>query len=309
MNMDHDLLCKLEENIQPHDLESCPIPITVLGYGEISLVFKINECDGVVFKRMPLFRTKEDALQYAEKYMEYNGLLREAGLNLPPTDVSIVETPGRDIVVLYIGQQIIPAESFAHNLIHEFSEEENQKLLERIVGEMLKVYAYNRDQAPVRELALDSQLSNWALHDDELYYVDTSTPLYRKEGQEQILGNVDAVLESVPNGLRWIFRRVFIKDVIPRYYDERNVFVDISSNLNNERPDLIPLAVDVINTVNNGRWSPLTEDEVNKYYASDRKIWLIFLALRRMDRWVKTKLLSKRYEFTLPEKSSFHTDA
>jgi hypothetical protein len=116
------------------------------------------------------------------------------------------------------------------------------------------------------------------------------------------------VLESVPTGLRWIFRRVFIKDVIPRYYDERNVFVDISSNLNNERPELIPLAVDVINTVNNGRWTPLTEDEVNKYYASDRKIWLIFLALRRMDRWVKTKLLSKRYEFTLPEKSSFHTN-
>lgn len=305
MNIDHDLLGRLEETLQPHNLDSCSIPITVLGYGEISLVFKIDECDGVVFKRMPLFRSKEEATQYAALYKEYNDLLSQAGLNIPPTDTAIVETPGRDIVVLYIGQQIIPPESFAHMLIHEYPEDEIRLLFERIVREMLKIWEFNRAQNPERELALDSQLSNWAFHDGELHYVDTSTPLFRKNGKEQIVGNVDSVLESVPTGLRWIFRRIFIKDVIPRYYEERNVFVDISSNLNNERPELIPLAVDVINTVNNGRWSPLTVDEVNKYYAGDRKIWLIFLTLRRMDRWVKTKIFGRRYEFTLPIKSSF----
>jgi len=44
----------------------------------------------------------------------------------------------------------------------------------------------------------------------------------------------------------------------------------------------------------------LTEQDIRKYYKDDRIIWSVFLAFRRLDRWLRTRLLGKRYEFLLP---------
>jgi hypothetical protein len=305
MELNHDILVNLETHLQPHDLASSPVPISVLGYGDISLVFKIEKMEDVVLKRLPIFKTSTEAEEYAVMYREYNAVLGNAGLTIPPLKTAIVEIPGRSNVVLYLGQQFLPPESFAHMRIHEYSDAENQNLLEKIVRKIAEVWEYNHRNTDGIELALDSQLSNWAWHDDTLFYVDTSTPLFRKNGVEQILGNVDAFLESVPTGLRWIFRKVFVQQVIPRYYILRNVFIDFSSNLNNERPDIIPMAIDTVNAFLDEGTKKISEEEVAKYYAEDRRFWLIFLALRRLDRWIKVKVLRKRYEFTLPEKSSF----
>jgi len=305
MELNHNILFKLEENLEPHDLSLSAVPITVLGYGDISLVFKIDELEGIVLKRMPAFKSKAEAKQYAVMYKEYNTILEKAGLNIPMSDTAVIDIPGRHIVVLYIAQQILPPENFAHVLIHTFSDDENKQLLERIVREVSKIWEFNQKNTQSIELELDSQLSNWVLHNESLYYVDTSTPLFRKNGIEQILGNVDAFLECVPIGLRWIFRRVFVNDVIPRYYIRRNVFVDFLSNLNNERPDIIPMTIEIVNKILGEQVEKITGEEVAKYYAEDRRLWLIFLALRKLDRWIKTKVFRKRYEFTLPEKSSF----
>jgi hypothetical protein len=46
----------------------------------------------------------------------------------------------------------------------------------------------------------------------------------------------------------------------------------------------------------------LTEAEVTQYYRQDKLIWTLFLAFRRLDRWVTTKLFRRRYEFILPGK-------
>jgi hypothetical protein len=305
MGLNHNLLFKLEENLKPHDLSSSAVPITVLGYGDISLVFKIDESEGMVLKRIPAFKSRTEAEQYAVIYKEYSTLLAQAGLNIPETDTAVIDIPGRAIAVLYIAQQILPSGNFAHALIHTFSDNENKQLLARIVREISKIWEFNHKNTQGLELALDSQLSNWVLRNDSLYYVDTSTPLFRKNGIEQILGNVDAFLECVPAGLRWIFRRVFVNDVIPRYYIRRNVFIDFLSNLNNERPDIIPMSIEIVNGFLGEQAEKITAEEVVKYYAEDRRFWLIFLALRRLDRWIKIKILRKRYEFTLPEKSSF----
>ena len=46
--------------------------------------------------------------------------------------------------------------------------------------------------------------------------------------------------------------------------------------------------------------APLTLGEVNHYYREDKMLWRLFLAFRRIDRWLKTRLLRRRYEFILP---------
>jgi hypothetical protein len=134
-----------------------------------------------------------------------------------------------------------------------------------------------------------------------LYYLDTSTPLYRKHGTEQL--DPRLLLQSAPGFLRWLLEWVFLDDVMNRYYDPRKVYTDLAANLYKEqRPDLIPDTVEIINRSQEGRYPPLTEKEIKRYYTEDRIIWSAFLNLRKLDRWISTRLRGKRYEFILPGK-------
>ncbi len=79
--------------------------------------------------------------------------------------------------------------------------------------------------------------------------------------------------------------------------------MDLAANLYKEQqPALIPLAVKIINATGSENMTPLTEAEVAIYYRQDRLIWTLFLAFRRLDRWLTAKLFRRRYEFILPGK-------
>lgn len=41
---------------------------------------------------------------------------------------------------------------------------------------------------------------------------------------------------------------------------------------------------------------------VRAYTRRDKMIWTLFLAFRKFDRWMTTKIFRKRYEFILPGK-------
>ncbi len=290
-----------ERSLNPNYLDGSDVSTTVLGYGEISTVLAIGDDTGNAYKRMPLFDSRLAAETYVADYRRYCGWLREAGLTLPVDSTEIVEFPGRP-VVLYIIQQQLRGDWFAHKLIHNISEEESELIISRIVTEILNVWRFNTEHRPELELAIDGQLSNWVFtNDGTLYYVDTSTPLFRLSGEEQL--DPELFLKSAPGFLRWIIRWLFLDDVMNRYYDSRQVFIDLAANLYKEqRPDLLPQAVDVINKHLGDELDPLTVEEIEKYYKEDKLIWTLFLAFRRFDRWLKTTIFRKRYEFILPGK-------
>ncbi len=299
-----DLLYRFEANLNPQDLTSSPIAATILGYGEISTIFQIGEDASTAFKRMPLFRRRQSAETYAEQYRFYCSQLTAAGLHLPPDETVIVEVAERPVVLYIAQQQILPAH-FGHRLIHGMKTTEIVQLFERIVDEIAKVWAFNQTSQPGLEVAIDGQLSNWALADpgagNTLCYVDTSTPLFRLEGVEQL--DPELLLQSAPGFLRWLIRWFFLTDVMNRYYDPRQVYTDLAANLYKEqRPDLIPLVIDIINRRLGADQKPLTGAEVASYYREDKLIWTLFLVFRRVDRWIKSTLLGKRYEFILPGK-------
>jgi len=299
-----DLLSRFEASLNPQDLSSSPIPATILGYGEISTIFQLGEDTSTAFKRMPLFRDRQSAEVYAEQYRFYCSQLTAAGLCLPPDETVIVEVPGRPVVLYIAQQQIVPA-YFGHRLIHGMETAGIIELIERIADEIAKVWAFNQTSLPDLEVALDGQLSNWALADpgdhNTLCYVDTSTPLFRLESLEQL--DPELLLQSAPGFLCWLVRWFFLADVMNRYYDPRQVYTDLAANLYKEqRPDLIPLVIDIINRHLDADQKPLTEAEVAAYYREDKLIWTLFLAFRRVDRWIKCNLLGRRYEFILPGK-------
>lgn len=297
LEIDRSILEKFEAQIEPQQLRGAG----VLGYGEISTVFEVDGLPGVACKRMPLFKSVAAAETYARQYVEYCGNLKIAGLRLPEDRTEIFEQPGKPVVLYIIQQQLSPAR-FVHKLLHELTDTDIDTLVTDVLAAINHVWAFNAVHEPDIRLAIDGQLSNWVyLESGELFYIDTSTPLYQIHQQEQL--DPELFLQSAPSFLRWLIRWLFLADVMNRYYDPRQVAIDVAANLYKEqRPDLVPRVVELINSSKPESVESITVMDVEKYYKEDKLIWVVFLALRRFDRWLKTKLLRQRYEFVLPGK-------
>jgi hypothetical protein len=229
--------------------------------------------DGLAFKRLPLFRDAGEVERYRAVFLEYQRLLEQRAIRLPAQAYAVAQDR-RGVPVFYIVQQKLPAASIGSRAIHALEQDDVLGLVRRILRELDKAYAFNLEQNKF-QIALDGQISNWAIEsfdgtrlpqEGSLTYVDTSTPLFRVDGVEQL--DVELFLRSAPSFLAWILRKLYLADVVNRYYDFHRVAVDLAANLYKEqRADLVPAAVEAINAFfqNDARASgiaPLTEKEV-----------------------------------------------
>ena len=298
-----ELLYEFEKGLNPQKPADSKIPARIVGYGEISAIFEIEADNIHVYKRLPLFDSLSAAEHYRQMYLEYCRLLVKAGLFLPTHDTRIVAVLGRP-AALYIAQKKLPDANFGHKLIHHLNDGSSLDLIEDAIREIAKIWNFNSANKPDIELAIDGQLSNWVRdseNNQRLCYIDTSTPLFCKQGVEQ--QNPELLIKSAPGFLRWIIRLFFLQDVMTRCYIPRLVFMDLIANLHKEqKPELIEPAIECVNAHLPHDQAPLTKTEVDKYYREDKLIWMVFLGLRRLDRFVTTRLVWKRYEFILPGK-------
>lgn len=304
LKLDTEQLHRFEAGLDPQHLDRCEIKASLIGYGEISAIFQIAENPHIAYKRMPLFRDVGTAAAYAEMYREYCDLLSAAGLTLPKSETAVIEVPGRP-VVLYIAQERLPDERIGNRLLHTVPEKESLALIAAVVREIQKVWEFNHRQLPALEIAVDGQISNWVAREENsrtpLYYIDTSTPFIRKNGAHML--DPDLILQAAPAWIRWLFKLLFVDDVLNRYYDRKFVLIDLAANLYKEQlPDMVPAAVDAINDSLTDKEISLSVRDVEKYYREDKLIWTLFLAMRRWDRWVTCTLFRRRYEFILPGK-------
>lgn len=299
--LDQDILQKFEDGLNPQDPTASSIPCEILGYGEISCVLQINSDTEIAAKRMPLFASLSAAENYAADYREYCKRLRTTGLLVPEDSTRIVKGHG-GISVLYILQKQLPPARFCHKLIHTLDAEALEVMIQRIVAEIEKVWTYNSENDPRMKLAIDGQLSNWVLLESgEMAYIDTSTPLVLENGREKL--DPELLIQSAPSFLRWLIRWQFLDDVMTRYYDRRLVYTDLIANLFKEqRPDLVDSWTKAINTRTADKMGALDKQEIEAYYKEDKLIWRLFLGLRKIDRFIKNKILGQRYEFVLPGK-------
>ncbi len=290
------LIEAFERQLDPLAVEASGIPARLLGFGEISCILELEDMPGVVLKRMPLFRTRAQAEDYLEKYRTYCSLLCEAGLCLPADDAVVVARED-GLVVLYFLQEKLAAHTIGNRQLALCGEAELVRLAEALVDAVERVWAFNARQRRYR-LAIDAQISNWAWQGPEgqLCYIDTSTPLFRVDGREQL--DPELLLASVPRFARALIRAFFLEEVMNRYYDPHAVYVDLVANLYKEQhPDRIPLFVRVINA---RTAQHLTEREIADYYREDKFIWSLFLAMRKLDRWLHRYVYRRQYQFILP---------
>ncbi len=316
IRIDRERLEEFERHLDPQHPERGPIPARILGYGEISTVFEIQAdgLRGLAFKRLPLFRDQSEVQAYCAAYEEYCRLLeQDIGLCLPPYSyLSFSDSSGRPI--FYIVQKQLPSDSIGSRAIQFLPRDDVLLLITRVLRELRKVWEFNRKQGRV-QVAIDGQISNWAMVDldaahpridgSSLVYFDTSTPLYRIDGVEQL--NTELFLRSAPSFLVWILRLLYLRDVVNRYYDLHLVAVDLIANLYKEqKAEWVPAAVHVVNDFFAGEAAdlgvaPMDQREVESYYREDARIWSLYLSMRKLDRFLRTKILRKGYPYILPE--------
>jgi hypothetical protein len=320
MPVDLEVLRRFEAGLDPRHPERSAVPARVLGYGEISTVLEIGAGAErqVACKRMPMFRSETEAEAYHTLYTTYCHTLQERiGISVVPGELARLRDPDGATIVVYIVQPKLDPACIGHTLIRHLPPGEVQRLVRAILGELRLVFTFNRDHRNDIELGLDGQISNWAVTNlgqgsgslpDEirLSYFDTGTPLIRLGGQEQL--DPELFLRSAPSFLVPVIRRLFLKDVMERYYDLRRVVVDLVANFYKEgRPQLIPELVESVNDffapdIAAGAFRPLSEKDVRDYYRADARIWRIYLAARRVDRSLHA-LMRRPYPYVLPGKT------
>lgn len=311
-----DLLQEFERGLNPSSPADSKVSARILGYGEISTVFEIQveELRGLAFKRIPIFETLAEMERHLAAYQEYSRLLdEEIGIRLPTNGyVGFLADSGRPI--LYLIQKLLPSAWLAHKALHMLPAEKTPLLVRRILQEVQKVWEFNHRRRRL-QVAIDGQLSNWALEDFDpthftlnqpapLLYLDTSTPLFRVGGNEQL--DPELFLRNAPSFMAGLIRLLFLKDVMNRYYDFHLVAVDLLANVYKEqKAELIPELIEATNKFFTGEAAelgikPVEKKEVRSYYREDAFIWSFYLSARRLDRFIQTRLLRRPYPYILP---------
>jgi len=317
VKINEDLLRDLENTIDTIHPERGKIPIKILGFGEISVVIEfVNDPENIAYKRLPIFDNEKQVRRYIKAYNEYNKILKEyIGLNIPDYGAFWLKNP-EDRIVMYCAQKKVSTDSIGNKIIHELDDHDVKKLVLFIMRELKKVWLFNKKSKNIK-VGFDGQISNFALigynstnpkvpEDPKFLYLDTSTPMYRKNGAEAM--EWELLFKSAPSFLRFILKTLFMQDLVDRYYDWRQVTIDLIANFFKEqKPELIPEIIRVVNDFFNREakefnLEPITLKEVQSYYNFDKFIWELLLKVRKFDRFLKTKLFRKKYDFYLPEK-------
>ncbi|MFX1375850.1 MAG: DUF6206 family protein [Promethearchaeota archaeon] len=317
MKINIELLKEFEKSLDTIHPERGKIPIKILGFGEISLVFEIlNDSAHLAYKRIPIFDNEKQVKRHIWAYNEYCRILsEEIGLNLPQHDAVWFKNDKDEIKFYCIQQKINPA-AVGNKIIHQISDNEAETLVLLVMRELKKVWTFNKENKNL-DVGLDGQISNFVVIDydhnnpkvsdtSELLYLDTSTPLFRKNNIEAM--EAELFLKSAPSFLRFLIKALFVQEVIDRYYDWKLVAIDLIANFFKEqKPEIIPRLIRRINQFFRDeakyfKIEPITFEEVHKYYKNDKMIWLVFQNARRLDRFIKTRLFKKIYDFYLPEK-------
>jgi hypothetical protein len=314
--IDAGLLERFEAGLDPLNPDLSKISAKIIGYGEMSTIFVISHPgqENIAYKRMPIFQSSNEMENYERLFAEYSIGLRNIGINVPES-AAVRVIPDKGNSVIYNAQERLPSASIGNALIQRLDENSVRLLFLCVLRDLKKVFTFNRER-PSLTFGIDGQISNWAIKDyqegkpvtekTELFYIDTGTPLIRKDGIEQL--NPELFLRSTPSFLVWLIRLFFLEEVMTRYYDFRKVTIDLIANFYKEqRPEFIPMLIETANIFfareeAQSGIAPLTQKEIVSYYKEDATIWRVYLAFRKIDRFLHLKILRKPYVYILPGK-------
>ncbi|MFW2388688.1 MAG: DUF6206 family protein [Polyangiales bacterium] len=279
-----------EEGLFEAVRDSNPEALEVIGYGEVTLAVKLTTPHGdLACKRLVPFSSRAAAEHAASVIALYVERLRACGIDVVETETPLLDRP--DGCVLYCVQPLLAPGTLGPDFLRGKSAEEATPHVRRI-------FECIRDSV-TPELAPDGQLSNWAIEDDRLRYLDVGTPFLRDEKGEEMFDFISQT-RALPGPVRAIVNRFLLRGILENYHSTRGQAMDFLGNLIKEGlgdifPPLISLANEVFELS-----PPITEREIRAHYKSDAQTYAFVQAARRADRWVHRTLLRKPYPYLLP---------
>jgi hypothetical protein len=264
-----------------------PERLPVVGYGEISLaVAWPPQQPTVVAKSLPPFDDPG-------RYEAYVGLLDEYLAALVARDVAPLPTVVRAVSEgqrrrAYVLQPCLASDTIGPTVLARADRDAGVELLRAVVAAVLR--------ASDAEVGIDGQLSNWAVVDGRLRFLDVSTPMLREGGVDRL--DTALFLEMVPWVTRWPVQRFVVPELLSPYHDPRRCLLDAAGNLVRERLDpWIPVLLEVANPHLD---PPLSLPEVRRFYRSNARTWSALQGLRRADRAWQHHVRRRTYPHLLP---------
>lgn len=301
-----EALERLESSFDPGAPTEHP-GLEVVGFGEISMVFRLLAHPTFVAKRLAGFRGEAEVRAFREVVEAYVAHLRGLGLDVPLERVQGVElAPGHFVV--FVVQRAVPSTELGHVVLREGTDAEVAALLDAVLERVGAVVDHNivdhRDDGPELAVGLDAQLSNWAFGGcGRLRYLDITTPFLRDAGRERLDTRVLLRALPLPVALALSLSGA-TRSMADRYYAPRSIVCDILANFIKEgRADRLPLGLGRVNAFFSARPElrerPLTESEVTRDYRSDARLWAVLQRMKRPDRFLRRTLLRQRYDHVL----------
>jgi hypothetical protein len=261
----------------------------VLGYGEISCVLALRvDGGGVACKRLPPFPDERAFERYRSAFEAQLAAFDEGGIPVLATALQRVEHDGSRPLAYCVQPLVDPGTLLPTRMTREPAVWGREKV-EAVVDLALSYVGPTR--------GLDAQLSNWAVRNGRLAYLDVTTPLLRDgAGRDRL--DVDVFLASLPWAPRGLVKRVALRGILDAYYSPRGVVRDLLANLVKEGlgarlPGLVDVAARRVDP-------PLSAEEVRRHYARDARTWHALQRLRRLDRAWQRHVRRRPYPFLLP---------
>lgn len=303
------ILQRFEAHLDPTRPTASDAPVDIVGYGEVSTVFSLAALPGQVCKRMAGFRDVGEVQRYITVVQRYIARLTALGVQVAATlPVSVCTSASGHVV--YLLQPQLDGCGLGNHLLRAADDGVLLAAIERVLAVARTLLLANRAARDGRVLTVDAQLSNWhfPLTGEAVgvpTLIDVGTPFMRLDGVDEM--GIELFLAPVPAPMRPLYRRLrLVERYIDDYFDPRQLLTDLLGNFHKEgRADRIDLAIAHVNDWLGGPGAdlgvrPITRDAVDRYYRKDAQLLELFLKVRRLDRFVRTRLLRRRYNFILP---------
>ncbi|MBN1289843.1 MAG: hypothetical protein JXA49_09440 [Actinobacteria bacterium] len=316
--LDSDVFLFKRFNRDMKELFRGEISVGVLGVGVANSVVALSRenMDGrgmnsdMAYTKMPPFPDIQTVEYYQEIFGRYHDLLKEAGLNPPAHGIKYVSRKDGKFTV-FITQRILSRESSGIRIVKDSNDEECLAFFELILDEIMKVARYNNG-ATLLKVGIDARIMNWGLKDydprnlsvenvDKLYYLDTGIPMIREKGEDLL--DPDLMLMGLPGFAKPIIRTLFLKRYWKRFYNTREMVLDVIADfIANGRTDITERMVAKANAAMEVGLPGFTQEKitsrsVKKRISVNRQYGLTFNMFKRVDRFVKVKVLRRKHQY------------
>lgn len=306
--------------------------VQVIGYGEISVALEVADLPGLVCKRMSGYRDAASVSAFMDLMHGYLAELAAADVRVVPTEAIPVSRPGRPPVV-YLVQPKLDPQTLGTSLLRTADDDALAVAIRQALDAVARLARRTTDRTDGVEVALDGQLSNWSFAPAGSppagsppagsppagsapaasapsgapgpVLIDVGTPFVRHRGSHVM--DREVLLAPIPPGLRAYYRRRgLIEAYLDDYFVPRTVALDLLGNFHKEgATDRLDVGQSVVNdwlaTADvPGPSDPIEAGEVTQYYRKDADLLALYLRLRRMDRFMRTKALRREYDYVLP---------